>query len=495
MRGFCIFSVITTGIFVCISCDEPKEKDTIPPVVTIISPKNYATISDTVTIKCSVVDDSEIKYVKILINDQYTSLFDTIAPFNFLWDTQPYSDSSESSIQAIAKDIEGNVGESIRHIIYMDTTVPQTPKFIKYFALDNYRYNSGLSILPAFDGGLICGVRSVYSSSISEDWIFKTSDKGDILWSNFPSSTGRIIQIIPTNDNNYICLQSGSTTASLTKLNIYGAELWSTSTYVYESEAEYFIQNDDNQYVIVGTSRSHCEGWPNVWLLTANENGGGYSSRVLTCEGEDDVHSWDYGKCINRSNDGGYIISGFSDHSGILLIKLDVNYNQEWMRYYGGEPNQNRTYNRVFVNATNDGYIIYGAYNSTIEPTGSQYDFVLIKTDLDGNEIWRRGYLIEDNIYPTDVIHFDIDNNYVIVFEKIVEHMVDDDIVLRKFDQAGNMIWNQVYENGIGRIYTRRINSIPDGIIITGQFSTIDSDSSKVFIQQINQNGDLIPFE
>ncbi|MGC8766066.1 MAG: hypothetical protein ACP5QT_09330 [Brevinematia bacterium] len=94
--------------------------------------------------------------------------------------------------------------------------------------------------------------------------------------------------------------------------------------------------------------------------------------------------SGDEASSIQQTNDGGYIVAGWTDSFGagsadFYIIKLDSNGNKVWEKTYGGEYYDWAS----SIQQTKDGgYIVAGTTNSF--GAGSA-DFYIIKTDSEGN--------------------------------------------------------------------------------------------------------------
>ena len=98
-----------------------------------------------------------------------------------------------------------------------------------------------------------------------------------------------------------------------------------------------------------------------------------------------------YGFSVQQTDDGGYIITGkteYSNESDILLIKTDVNGNELWTKTFGGVGDESGS----SVQQTNDGgYIITGYTLNSFGLVGESYIY-LVKTDGSGNELWSQTF-------------------------------------------------------------------------------------------------------
>ncbi len=100
------YLVLIFSMIYCINCGG-GELDSGPPTISILSHTSGQFVDDTTIIKVSTSDDSRINSVEFFIND---SLFfvDKKEPFEYAWDTQPYENGSEHTIQAVSYDNKDN---------------------------------------------------------------------------------------------------------------------------------------------------------------------------------------------------------------------------------------------------------------------------------------------------------------------------------------------------------------------------------------------------
>jgi endoglucanase len=93
--------------------DNPNVIDSIPPVVTVTSPINGATLSGTSTVSAHATDDHSVSKVDLLLDNNIVSTQTTATNnlYSLSFDTTGFTQGSHSLI-AKATDIAGNVGSS-----------------------------------------------------------------------------------------------------------------------------------------------------------------------------------------------------------------------------------------------------------------------------------------------------------------------------------------------------------------------------------------------
>jgi hypothetical protein len=103
------------------------------------------------------------------------------------------------------------------------------------------------------------------------------------------------------------------------------------------------------------------------------------------------INEIDKGYSIMQGIDGGCVITGvscfFNNEKNIsYLIKIDDNGNIIWKRIFDGRGND-----EIFCMAKDDdaGYLLAGTTDS--DGTGL-YDVYLLKTDVNGNELWKKTF-------------------------------------------------------------------------------------------------------
>lgn len=192
-----------------------------------------------------------------------------------------------------------------------------------------------------------------------------------------------------------------------------------------------------------------------VWV--ARYNGPGNDSEEVTGIAIDSSGNvYVTGESENLSGDGDY-----------ATVKYDPNGNELWVaRYDGGRYD---TPHSVAIDSSDNVYVTGVKRAITTETTSS--DFCTIKYDLNGNQLWLVTYNGPDNKWDSaDAMAIDnSDNIYVSGRSESVSG--DDDYLTIKYDPNGNELWTMRY-NGPGN-YKDNITSIVlddfNNVYITGE--------------------------
>jgi hypothetical protein len=128
------------------------------------------------------------------------------------------------------------------------------------------------------------------------------------------------------------------------------------------NEYGYQILFDSEENILIrGKKNSNC------WLFKPNTT---WEKEIecLTTNGE----------LISLTNDNNYILTGY-DNDNFVLVKLDLEGNQLWKKYYNY-----KTVERPFsvVQTSDSGFLIAGTFQKSFRND----DICLIKTDINGND-------------------------------------------------------------------------------------------------------------
>jgi len=241
-----------------------------------------------------------------------------------------------------------------------------------------------------------------------------------------------------------------------------------------------------------------------VWLIKTDSNGN--EEWNSTFGGS----SYDRGFSVQQTNDDGYIITGYTvsydaDDTGcdVLLVKTDSNGIKEWHQTFGGTGIPNKFDMGYSVQQTNDGgYIIAG---DTERYFVAKSDFLLIKTDSNGNEEWSRTFGGSAADRGRSVKQTN-DGGYIIAGWASSFGEGNPDFWLIKTDSSGNEDWNYTFgfgeDSGDWGYSVQQTNdggyiiagaTMPDGWITTGSTASYTAEGTDVWLIKINASDNRPP--
>ncbi|KYK31242.1 MAG: hypothetical protein AYK22_08730 [Thermoplasmatales archaeon SG8-52-3] len=246
-----------------------------------------------------------------------------------------------------------------------------------------------------------------------------------------------------THDDGYIAVGVWNSTSHwLVRLDENGNEIWNTTALPNETHWPrcYIVeQTSDNGFVTAGCHENPSYGVGyNRCIWKVDEDGNTEWLKIY----DDPLNG--YHMCIQETEDGGYIVSGEEYISAndwdVFLMKTDSLGNVEWQHTYRyGEYGDNA----YAVRQTEDGgYILSGRKGIT----RSYADYLVIKTDSNGNEEWNKTYGGKgwDGSQSNDIL-FAEDGGYYFQGETASFGAGARDIWLIKTDADGNEEWNKTY--------------------------------------------------
>ncbi|HFA51318.1 MAG TPA: T9SS type A sorting domain-containing protein [Bacteroidetes bacterium] len=168
-----------------------------------------------------------------------------------------------------------------------------------------------------------------------------------------------------------------------------------------------------------------------VFLVKADAGGNEIWRKTLGGPGHD------FAKQIEKAPGGGYYIIGSTQSEGagsfdLFLMKIDEQGNAEWTKTFGGEEFEYGA--SVAVNSNNEIFLC-GTANSYGD--GDHPDMFILKTDLDGNEIWRHLIGGDGSEYGHDIKALP-DSGCVAIGSSKSFGSGRDDVYLVRLDSAGN---------------------------------------------------------
>ena len=216
-----------------------------------------------------------------------------------------------------------------------------------------------------------------------------------------------------------------------------------------------------------GSCEFLLNGIPIKWLKTYT---------ISNSSGMDE--SW----CVNKVSDGGFIIAGATNYTG-LLIKTDSNGEEEWHQLY---DNSTSLYS---VRQTVDGGFIATGYYECDTLPGCYPDIYLLKTDGSGTIEWEISDGTSNNDWARDVVQTQ-DGNFVIT------GTWNDDgwnskAMLRKYSGSGEFMWGQLYSSSTANEGNSLIETSDGNLVLVG-YSGEQHGAYKHFMVKADSDGGQI---
>ena len=272
---------------------------------------------------------------------------------------------------------------------------------------------------------------------------------------------------------------AGGSDVYLIKTDGSGSEQWSKtfggSDYDYGRSVQ---QTADGGFIIAGFTDSFGAGASDVYLIKTDNSGSEQWSKTFGGS------NYDYGYSVQQTADGGFIIVGDTlsfgageyDQSDLYLIKTDNSGSEQWSKTFGGSDDD---YGRSVQQTADGGFIIAGQ-TSSFGAGGS--DVYLIKTDGSGSEQWSKTLGRSENDYGYSV-------QQTADFGFIIVGQTGGDVYLIKTDNSGNEQWSKTF----GGIYWdggRSVQQTADGgFIIVGSTSSFGADFTDVYLIKTEGSG------
>ncbi len=347
-------------------------------------------------------------------------------------------------------------------------------------------WDEGYSVEQTMDGGyIITGFTCSFGSGSNDVWLIKTDENGVEIWNRtfggIDSDYG--FSVRQTSDEGYIIAgETGSFGTSnsdvwLIKTDGNGVEIWNrTFIGIDWNSGRSVQQTTDGGYIITGNKGVPGVGGTDVWLIKTNIDGIEEWNRTFGgIEG-------DAGFSVQQTNDGGYIITGYTNWSDIWLIKTDGNGDTIWDKTFGLK-NTDIGYS---VQQTSDsGYIVVGETNSY---GVGKNDVWLIKTDENGVEVWNRTFGGKNFDYGNSVQQTS-DGGYIIIGETHSFGSFLGNIWLIKTDNNGNKAWSRIF-GGINWDEGCFVQQTNDGeYIISGSTFSYSAGDPDVFLIKTDNQG------
>jgi regulation of enolase protein 1 (concanavalin A-like superfamily) len=338
------------------------------------------------------------------------------------------------------------------------------------------------SLASTSDGGFVLAGFAVSLENMDSSMILiKTNSNGELEWNKTFGGTGPETAncVIETFDGGFavggdtFSFGAGGSDFFLVKTYSTGNVEWNQTFGGTGGESvQSLIQATDGGFVLTGGTTSNSESI-DVWLVKTDSAGNMIWNKRFGGAETELTYS------LTATADGGYALCGITGSiaegaSDFLLIKTDADGNQEWIKTYHGEKSDSAF---ALVEASDGGFVLVGSTNFSLE---SKSDVLLIKTDSSGNLQWKKTYGGEGS----DSVHSLVEtgDGYTLGGFTQSTGAGKNDFWLIKTDLQGNELWNYTY-GGLEDDYCHSLVQTPDGgYVLAGYSRSFGGISAKVWL-------------
>lgn len=382
--------------------------------------------------------------------------------------------------------VEGPLATNPQPLPSTEEAAPETATWMRYYG--GSRDDTVEAILLTEDGGFYLAGSTNIQFEIGkpgEAYLLCVDAAGEALWEQTYPAYSTIQGIRPVEDGGLLISgvvpspDGSSSDIFLMHVDQHGDELWSRTFGGPLDEYGTAWLMDDGDFIVGGivvdpndivvddpgvAGYGGLRGRSNIYLARFDAYGNELWSRVI---GDKDNILTSGGL---MTADGSFIILAnvlnypeFDDD--ILLLKIDQDGNALWSRTW----EDGDLVGNALIQASDGSYLIAGGYAPAGDLDQSTKDFLFIKVDPQGNELWQRVYGEPEMIDWAYSAVETTDGGFVAVGEITPDLITwDGDITLIKIDADGQFVWQNTIETDTHTML-RGILQHPDGgYVLTG---------------------------
>ena len=187
--------------------------------------------------------------------------------------------------------------------------------------------------------------------------------------------------------------------------------------------------------------------------------------------------------CVSKVSDGGFIIAGATNYSG-LLIKTDSEGEKKWHKIY-----ENATSLYKVRETSDGGFIATGYYECDTLP-GCYPDIYLLKTNSTGTVEWEKWDGSSDNNdWSRDVI--ETQGGDFVITGTWNDDGWNSKAMLRKYSGSGDLIWGKTFSSSTANEGSSLIET-PDGSFVFAGYSGEQHGAYKHYMVKADSDGNQI---
>ncbi len=391
------------------------------------------------------------------------------------------------------------------------TLEPALPNNTWRQTYDRGRNDVANTVLMAEDGGFfILGTTNLeFEPEMDGDlYLLRTDADGEVLWEKTYGEDGYHSgnSIIPTDDGNFLITGQAASSGEggmdifLLKVDSDGEELWSKTFGGPLDEMVSAMQTPDGGFILGGNivdpndvvtdpgsaGYGGFEGRSNILLMKVDGEGNQLWTQVFDSDNNVIVSS-----SLQTPDEGYLIIANILNYpvndNDIYLLKVDGDGNEIWSRTL--EEDNMSGYELML--ASDGNYVIGGIHALPGEMGQSLPDFLFLKIDSEGNQIWMQTYGDPDMIDHANIFTPTSDGGFLGVGDTVIDYYsYNADLKLIKIDAQGNLVWESIIQTNSHCMFANILQAPDGGFVIGG--SIVQGGYFDIFLFKTDAEGRIL---
>ena len=295
------------------------------------------------------------------------------------------------------------------------------------------------------------------------------------------------MSMILTDDNGFalagiVNFNHGVGNYGLVRTDSEGNEIWSRyyggmgMDWCYD-----VVQCTDGGFLLIGTSDYLGRGEIDLLIIRTDDEGDSLYSLILGLPGQERCNT------VINTEDGGFAVGGstfIEDSENFWLVRLDEDCEPLWTKTYGRDDEHEECRSMV---QTDDGGFVLGGNAVSQNPTDG--DFMLIKTDANGDSLWSIKYGIGNEWFSD--LRKTSDGGFVLAGTTQLENEPNFQFWLVRTDLEGETLWTKAYAGLQSNECKSVIETSDGGFVLVGN-ETTEAGKRSIRLIRASSEGDSL---
>ncbi|UCD63981.1 MAG: hypothetical protein JSW34_00710 [Candidatus Zixiibacteriota bacterium] len=259
-------------------------------------------------------------------------------------------------------------------------------------------------------------------------------------------------------------------------LTFHGGAGWDWGTSI--------IELPGNGLAVSGSTDSYGSGKNTLYMLKTDSTGRVLWERVFGGSGEDNAER------MALAADNNFVVAGvtssLSDSYDFYLLKVSSSGSLMWQRSFGSAAFDWGTDLAVL----SDGYAISGYTLSAADNESG--NFMLVRTDLRGNEMWSKTYDRPDREWA-HAMTATTDGGFLLAGLVHYEGTNNVDVFVIKTDDTGGVVWEETYGGAGDDKALAAVETGDGGFVLAGTSRSFNSENyQKLYVLKVDASGTVV---